>query len=150
MRNAARLILAFYPLPSDEAKRLRQYLRFPETEFSAVDPCVGDGVAFEALLEGKRCQRYGVELDALRAEEAQNRGISVIHGDALEVRCPAESASLLYLNPPYDFEVGSSGNRRFEELFLRHTYRWLKRGGVLIFVIPQRQLMRCSTLLAEY
>jgi hypothetical protein len=57
---------------------------------------------------------------------------------------------LLYLNPPYDFEVGSAGNRRCEELFLQHTYRWLKRGGVLLFIIPQRQLARCSKLLAEY
>jgi len=150
MRNAGRLILGFYPLPKDEARRLRRYLRLPNSQFSALDPCVGDGVAFHTLLEGSQCQRYGIELDALRAEETQNRGISVIHGDALEVRCPAESVSLLYLNPPYDFEVGSFGNRRFEELFLQHTCRWLKRGGVLLFIIPQRQLARCSKLLAEY
>ncbi len=150
MRNAGRLILGFYPLPKDEARRLRQYLRFPNSPFAALDPCVGDGVAMDTLLEGTNSHRHGIELDALRAEEAQTRGISVTHGDALEVRCPVESVSLLFLNPPYDFEVGDSGNRRFEELFLHHTCRWLKRGGVLLFVIPQGQLTRCSSLLAEY
>jgi Uncharacterised methyltransferase family (DUF6094) len=150
MRSAGRLILGFYPLPLDEALRLRQHLSFPVGKFSAIDPCVGDGVAFETLLEGSQSRRYGIEIDALRSQQAQDRNIQVIRGDALEVRCPADSLSLLYLNPPYDFEVGAEGNKRFEELFLRHTFRWLKRSGVLVFVIPQRQLDRCSSLLAEH
>jgi hypothetical protein len=150
MRSAGRLILGFYPLPPDEARRLRRHLSFPNGKFSAVDPCVGDGVAFEILLEGSAGRRYGIEIDSLRSQQAQERRIQVIQGDALEVRGPAESVSLLYLNPPYDFEVGAYGNRRLEELFLRHTFRWLKRSGVLVFVIPQRQLERCSSLLAEY
>jgi hypothetical protein len=35
--------LGFFPLPSAEAKRLKGWLNFPE-QFSALDPCVGDGV----------------------------------------------------------------------------------------------------------
>jgi hypothetical protein len=66
------------------------------------------------------------------------------------VRCPAESISLLYLNPPYDFEAGTSGNQRLERVFLEHTYRWLKPAGVLVFVIPQLQLQPCARLLAEH
>ncbi len=150
MRNAGRLVLGFYPLPETEAKRIRKYLCFPGCGFSALDPCVGDGVAFDFLTTGTQAHRYGIELDTWRAQEAAERGIAVIQGDALEVHCPPESLSLLYLNPPYDFEVGAYGNRRFEELFLRHTYRWLKRGGVLAFVIPQQQLIKCAPLLAEY
>jgi Uncharacterised methyltransferase family (DUF6094) len=150
MRNQGRLVLGFYPLPEIEARRLKAHLEFPEREFSALDPCVGDGVAFTALLDGKTCFRHGIELDSLRAASAAAKGIEVVHGDALEVYCAPESVSLLYLNPPYDFEVGSFRNRRFEELFLRHTLRWLKATGVLVFVIPQRRLINCSTLLAEY
>jgi hypothetical protein len=44
----------------------------------------------------------------------------------MDVRCPAESLSLLYLNPPYDLEVGQSNNQRLELVFLEHTYRRLK------------------------
>lgn len=150
MRISARLVLGFYPLPEIEARRIRNYLRFPEGEFSALDPCVGDGVAFDALTKGTSAHRLGIELDSGRAQEAVTRTIHVIHGDALEVYCPPESLSLLYLNPPYDFEVGAYGNRRFEELFLRHTYRGLKRGGIVVLVIPQEQLTRCSALLVEY
>jgi hypothetical protein len=56
---------------------------------------------------------------------------------------------LLYLNPPYDFEVGQQGNKRLELVFLEHTYRWLKPKGVLVFVIPRLQLKVCARLLAE-
>jgi hypothetical protein len=66
-----------------------------------------------------------------------------------DVRCPTESLSLLYLNPPYDWEAGSSNNQRLESVFLEHTYRWLKPGGVLVFVIPQLRLAKCARLLSE-
>lgn len=150
MRNEGRLVLGFYPLPEAEAKHIKRYFEFPDREFAAIDPCLGDGAAFAVLLDGAACHRYGIELDSLRAESAAGKQIDVLHADALEVHCPPESVSLLYLNPPYDFEVGSFRNRRFEELFLRHTLRWLKPTGVLAFIIPQRRLSHCSTLLAEY
>src|SRR5205807_649352 len=68
----------------------------------------------------------------------------------MDVRCPAESLSLLYLNPPYDFETGQTNNQRLELVFLEHTYRWLKPGGVLLFVIPQPQLRPCARILSEH
>jgi Uncharacterised methyltransferase family (DUF6094) len=149
MRNQGKVKLGFYPLPVVEAKRLRNYLAFGE-QFSAVDPCVGDGVAFSCLLEGASAHRYGIEIDAHRAGQAKDMGISTVQANTLDVRCRAESISLLYLNPPYDFEAGTSGNQRLEKVFLEHTYRWLRPEGVLVFVIPQPQLQPCARLLAEH
>lgn len=148
MRLAGRLKLGFYPLPTPEADRIRFRLQYPE-EFAALDPCVGDGVAFTRLLERTGAHLYGIELDAYRAEQAAQLGIQVIQTSALTVRCPVESISLLYLNPPYDFEVGQQGNKRLELVFLEHTYRWLKQKGVLLFVLPQAQLKACARLLTE-
>lgn len=54
------------------------------------------------------------------------------------------------MNAPYDLEAGRTNNQRLERVFLEHTYRWLKPGGVLIFVIPQSQLNQCARLLAEH
>ena len=34
-------------------------------------------------------------------------------------------------------------------MFLEHTYRWLKPGGVLLLVIPQLRLAKCARLLSE-
>jgi tRNA1(Val) A37 N6-methylase TrmN6 len=148
MRIAGRLKLGFYPLPVKEAERISARLQYPE-EFSALDPCVGDGVAFSRLLEPAKAHAYGIEIDAYRAEQAALLGVQVTQANAMTVRCPAESVSLLYLNPPYDFEIGQQGNRRLEVVFLEHTYRWLKQKGVLVFVLPQAQLKVCAKLLAE-
>ena len=141
--------LGFFPLPVAEARRLNAYLSFA-TEFSALDPCVGDGVAFDALLEGSPAKRYGIEIDAHRAEQARGLGIEVLQANTTDVRCPVESVSLLYLNPPYDWEAGQSGNQRLELVFLEHTFRWLRPEGVLIFVIPQGRLKPCARLLADH
>lgn len=141
--------LGFFPLPISEAKRLKNYLSLPN-DFSALDPCVGDGVAFTALLEGAPARRYGIEIDAFRSQQTRILGIDVVQANTLDVRCPAESVSLLYLNPPYDWEAGQSGNQRLELVFLEHTYRWLKPEGVLIFLIPQSRLKPCARLLADH
>ncbi len=61
-----------------------------------------------------------------------------------------ESFSLLYLNPPYDSEIGSIANRRMEAVFLEHTYRWLAMEGVLILVIPFERLHDCSGILSSH
>ena len=149
MRAHGKIKLGFFPLPIAEAERLRAWLSF-SSEFSALDPCVGDGVAFTNLLKGSQASRYGIEIDANRAEQARNLGIKTLQANTMDVRCPAEAFSLLYLNPPYDLEVGQTNNQRLELVFLEHTHRWMKCGGVLIFVIPQPQLKGCARILSEH
>ena len=149
MRPHGKTKLGFFPLPIAEATRLKNCLAFA-SEFSAVDPCVGDGVAFTHLLHGVSAHRYGVEIDANRAEQARALGVETLHANTMDVRCPAEAVSLLYLNPPYDWESGESNNQRLELVFLEHSYRWLKAGGVLLFVIPQLRLAKCARLLSEH
>jgi Uncharacterised methyltransferase family (DUF6094) len=149
MRPHGQTKLGFFPLPVPEAERLKHCLVLA-AEFSALDPCVGDGVAFTHLLQGASAHRYGIEIDANRAEQARALGIETVQADAMDVRCPAEAVSLLYLNPPYDWESGGSNNQRLELVFLEQSYRWLKAGGVLVFVIPQLHLAKCARLLSEH
>jgi hypothetical protein len=99
MRAHGQAKLGFYPLPLAEADRLKSWLQFSE-QCSALDPCVGDGVAFTHLLNGVMARRYGIEIDANRAEQAKALGIETLQANTLDVRCPAEAVSLLYLNPP--------------------------------------------------
>jgi len=148
MRTAGRLRMAFYPLPLSEAQRIRSFLLFPNEPVSALDPCVGDGVAFEAITNGGQVLRYGIELDAHRAEQAKGRVANVLQGNALEVHCAVDSFGILFCNPPYDYELGPGDNRRMEEVFLRHAYRWLMPGGVLVLVIPGQRIGACSQVLA--
>jgi len=149
MRPHGKTKLGFFPLPVAEANRLKNCLAFT-SEFSAVDPCVGDGVAFTHLLQGITAHCYGIEIDANRAEQARALGVETLHANTMDVRCPTEAVSLLYLNPPYDWESGESNNERLELVFLEHSYRWLRAGGVLVFVIPQLRLAKCARLLNEH
>ena len=138
-RNAARLKMGYYPLPESEAVRLRSLLEFTGPA-SVVDPCVGQGTALDIVTRGADVRRYGVELDAERASVAQSKGIETIQGNAFDAVAKPESFSLLYLNPPYDSEIGLVANNRMERLFLDHTYRWLAMDGVLAMVIPFERL----------
>ena len=105
MRPHGKTKLGFFPLPTAEAERLNKHMTFA-SEFVAIDPCVGDGEAFGYLLKGANAYRYGIEIDANRAQQARALGIETLQANTMDVRCPAESISLLYLNPPYDLEGG--------------------------------------------
>jgi len=150
LRFVGKSRLGFYPLPLSEAQRICKFLLFPDEPSSALDPCVGDGVAFEAITRGAQVLRYGIELDAYRAEQAGQRIPNITQGNTLEVHCAVECFGLLYLNPPYDWALGPADSRRTEQAFLSHTYRWLKPGGILLFVIPGERLAECSQILASH
>ncbi len=150
MRLAGRERLGFYPLPVAEAKRIRAFLSFPNGLCTALDPCIGDGVAFQAVTSDAQVRRYGIELDAYRADQARAVVDELIHGNCFDVQCPVESFSVLYVNPPYDFEVAEGKSKRMERLFLEHVYRWLKPGGVLVFVIPGPRIEECIATLSVH
>jgi SAM-dependent methyltransferase len=149
MRLAGRTRLGFYPLPFPETERIRGFLEFSDKQCCALDPCVGDGGAFAEITSDKRVLGYGVELDAGRAQQARTKGIEVIRGNCFDVQCPVESFSLIYLNPPYDFEISEEKSQRMEKLFLEHVYRWLKPGGILVLVVPAKRVADCTVLLSR-
>jgi hypothetical protein len=149
MRNVARLKMGYYPLPESEGIKLRSLLSFPQPA-SVIDPCVGQGTALQLLTGDAAVRRYGVELDAERARIATSKGIETIQGNAFDAIAKSESFSLLYLNPPYDSEIGSVANNRMERLFLDHTYRWLVSEGVLVLVIPFERLYDCAGVLGSH
>lgn len=142
MRLEARIKLGFYPLPVEHGPSIWARLQFPpqKTPATALDPCAGQGAALKAITKDSGTLLYGVELDANRAEAANAAGIPTIQGNIFDVRCRVERLSLLYLNPPYDFEIGPLANKRMEKLFLGHTYAWLKPKGVLVMVIPGKAI----------
>jgi hypothetical protein len=67
---AAKARCNYYPLPDREAELIRSCLPFPDQPFSALDPCAGEGRAMAVITEMSPAVRYGIELDAYRAEAA--------------------------------------------------------------------------------
>lgn len=149
MRNAARLKMGYYPLPESEGVKLRSLLIYSQPA-SVIDPCVGHGTALHLVSSDADVLRYGVELDTQRARIAGSKSIETIQGNSFDAIARPESFSLLYLNPPYDSEIGSIANRRMEAVFLEHTYRWLVMEGVLVLVIPFERLHDCADVLSSH
>lgn len=109
MRSAARLKMGYYPLPESEGVKLRSLLSF-DGPASVIDPCVGQGTALNLVTQYAPVGRYGIELDAERARIASSKGIETMQGNTFDIIVKPESFSLLYLNPPYDSEIGTIGN----------------------------------------
>jgi hypothetical protein len=88
----------FYPLPLFEAQRIHRFLLFPATPSSAIDPCAGDGAAFEAITSGAEVLRHRFAPDASRAEQARWRIPDDAQGNTLEVQCAGKCTGLLCLD----------------------------------------------------
>ena len=121
-----------------------RYPVFPG-RITALDPCCGEGAALEQLTAGISADTYGVELDTARARQAAKRLTHVICADALQARISKNAFSLLWLNPPYDYDDG----RRLEHLFLRATADCLQPGGVLILIVQEKRLPRMEALITS-
>jgi tRNA1(Val) A37 N6-methylase TrmN6 len=148
-RSQAKLRLGYYPLAEKEAKRIRRFLQFTGAA-SVIDPCAGTGAALRTLTDGTESRRYGIELDAYRAAEARRLLDEVVQGSVFETHAPVESHSMLYLNCPYNHEIGEGKNQRLEQVFLEHTFRWLKPGGVLVMVVPFDRVIKCKGVLTPH
>jgi hypothetical protein len=129
VRIQAKLKLGHYPLAAAEARRIRNYLRFSTEPASVLDPCAGTGAALYMLTEAATVRRYGIELDAYRAVEARKVLDEVVQGSAFDTNAYVESFSLIYVNAPYDFEIGAGKNRRMERLCSVQIYVVLAFGA---------------------
>ena len=99
-RLAAKARCNYYPLPDREAELIRSCLKFPDQQFSALDPCAGEGRAMAVITGSSKGVRYRIELDAYRAEAAAKVLDHVIQGDALSAHARVESFGMTYANPP--------------------------------------------------
>jgi len=144
MRIHGRIKMGHYPTPPRVLELIRNYLPFPSSQFSALDPCCGEGDALASLIAGTDAITYGVELDHQRAEESKARLHHVLRCGIEETRIQHRSCSLLLLNPPYDElileEEADAKTERQERAFLRMAVPYLIPGGMLVYIIPQNRL----------
>jgi hypothetical protein len=117
MRNAARIKMGYYPLPKDEAIKVRSLLSYSDSA-RVIDPCVGQGDALCDLTSGAEVCLHCIELDAECARIASSKGFTLFRGITFDAIVQSESFSLAYLNPPCDSEIGSIANRRIEAVSL--------------------------------
>ena len=120
MRIQGKLRLGYFPLPLTEARRIRACVRYPDSPFSAIDPCVGDGAAFLTITGESCARRYGIELDAYRAEQSAAVVDEMVHGDCLDVHCPVlgSRSALEWVIDQYQVKGESDPNREDDPSYI--------------------------------
>lgn len=147
MRLEGRAAMGYFPTPSKVVNVLQTWLAF-EPGGHVLDPCCGQGQALETLTRDADVTTYGIELDRHRADEAKAILDKVGKGAIEDARISNYTFGMLYLNPPYDHEKGERGARARKELsFLRRTTQYLAMDGVLVYIIPLRQLANAAAFL---
>jgi len=144
----------FYPYPPQALTLTIQLITAPKgATLRLLDPCAGEGAALAAVAQtlrgyGAKVETYGVELADQRAAAATRVLGNVLQGDWFDTSVSTASMSLLWCNPPYDFDVPEdqagkgSKTARLEYTFLRASYDRLVPDGLLVYIVPRWVLAR--------
>jgi predicted RNA methylase len=138
MRLEAQAKAGFYPTPPEVVDIIQTWIgeKKPGPR-RLLDPCCGTGEPAAHIAAAAGCDAYGVEINKERAQVAQKILTKVVAGNLFSVRARPEGFSILYLNPPYDFDQEDG---RTELSFLKHTLPYLAPGGLLLFLVPQKRV----------
>ena len=140
MRTAGKKKAGFYPTPLSVIEQIASFIERPimGESYRLFDPCCGKGEALQTLAAqlGIR-ETYGIELEQNRAKEAGEVLKRVVSGSYESFRGSWKSFSLLFLNPPYDYDEES---KRLEYRFLTKLTPYLQEGGLLVYFIVQKHL----------
>jgi predicted RNA methylase len=149
MRLEAQAKAGFYPTPSKVVDIIKTWIgeKTPGPR-RLLDPCCGTGDPAAQIATAAGCDAYGVEINTDRAKAAKNLLSKVVAGNLFSVGARPGAFSILYLNPPYDFDAEDG---RTELSFLKHTLPYLTPRGLLLFVVPQKRITpRIARVLSAY
>jgi hypothetical protein len=158
----------YYRTQDPLAEPLARLLQLPPTGVvNILDPCAGAGLFHERLFAcmadvAQQCPTdatlvsYGVEPNCDRAQQARRVFTHLLCADFFHTRISKGRFQLSVLNPPYDEDLTSTQNeegvsvehQRLEFRFLRRTTQLLAPEAVLVYIIPQAQILPAARYLA--
>jgi tRNA G10 N-methylase Trm11 len=118
-----------------------------------LDPYAGEGEFLDVAAQAWNVTPYANELDGARAEQCMAR-----FGPKQAVRCDVErliasnnAFSVGWFNPPYDHDATAAGNKRVEFRYLRHAWKWIQDGGLVMWCVYLHHLTEDAvSYLAKY
>ena len=113
-------------------------------ETLVLEPAIGNAAAVKTVLHKEEDDgRYifGVELNRDTYEECLRDDPlleAVIQGDCIhDTRISNKVFTFVFSNPPYGDLEEASGKKRLEVAFLERIFTLHKKGGILVYVIPE-------------
>ena len=112
MRERGKVTGGYFPTPERVTGSIAAHLVATrgKGEIRLCDPCCGMGHALLTLSRAlpNPVVTIGVELHADRATVAQESLTRVVYADAYKLRCTHQAFSVLFVNPPYDYDAAGS------------------------------------------
>lgn len=136
-RNVANLSKAgAYYTDLGQCERMSHMFSWPDEEVCILEPSAGDGSAVKMVTKNAKNRKiFAVELDkdAANALHADKEIMATINADFFDCKISNKAFSFVFSNPPYieGLEIG-----RMEVAFLKKMTKYIKFGGILVYVIP--------------
>ena len=134
MRPPAVEKMGYYPTSIQVIDALKTWIA-PANDGRLLDPCCGEGSAAGVMARAMSCTSWGVELSPARSQVAEKQMDRVLCAAWQTCTLTNESITLLFLNPPYNYDRFGD-QRRLETEFLKTTTPKLIRGGLLVYIVP--------------
>lgn len=139
--------LGFLPIDKHHHEAIVSLVAPATPAHKLLDPFAGEGEFLEVAANAWNLTPYANELDGTRAEQCIQR-----FGPKQAVRCDVErliasnnAFSLGWYNPPYDHDALGSGNKRVEFRYLRHAWKWIMDGGLILWAVYIQHLTEDAT-----
>lgn len=136
-RAESKAIMGYLPIEERHHPALLSLVAPATPAHKLLDPFAGDGLFLEVAAKAWNVSPYANELDGERAQACIGR-----FGPKQAVRCDVErliasnnAFSIGWFNPPYDHDASASGNKRVEFRYLRHAWKWIQDGGLVLWAI---------------
>ena len=146
-RTESKAIMGYLPIePKHHAAILSLVVPATPTH-RLLDPFAGEGEFLEVAAKQWNMIPYTNELDGNRANQCIQR-----FGPRQAVRCDVErliaskgAFSLGWLNPPYDHDAAATDSKRVEFRCLRHSWKWIQDGGLVMWAVYLHHLTEDAT-----
>ena len=152
-RNSSKQKMGYLPISEHHHAAILSLVAPATPAHRLLDPYAGEGEFLDVAAQAWNVTPYANELDGSRAEQCIAR-----FGPKQAVRCDVErliasnnAFSVGWFNPPYDHDATAAGNKRVEFRYLRHAWKWIQDGGLVMWCVYLHHLTEDAvSYLAKY
>jgi hypothetical protein len=141
-RAESKMIMGYLPIEERHYPALLSLIHPATPAVRLLDPFAGEGAFLEAAAKAWNLTPYANELDGERAAACIARfdPTHAVRCDVERLAASSGAFGVAWLNPPYDHDAGASGSKRVEFRYLRHAWKWVQTGGVVLWCVYRHHL----------
>jgi len=141
-RAESKMVMGYLPIEERHYPALLSLITPATPSIKMLDPFAGEGEFLDVAASAWNITPYANELDGERATKCLER-----FGPKHAVRCDVErliasnnAFGLIWANPPYDHDAAAQDNKRVEFRYLRHAWKWVMDGGIVMWVVYRHHI----------